>query len=95
VVEMVRVAVPAEALVIITGLVEPKLKVGGSWAAVGLDVIVAVRATLPVNPPLGVMVTVEVFPVVAPAATVTLVPLTEKPGGACVTLTSADPKATA
>jgi len=60
VVEMVRVAVPAEAPVIFTGLVEPKPTVGRSWAPVGLDVTAAVRVTLPVKPPLGVTVIVEV-----------------------------------
>jgi hypothetical protein len=60
VVETVRVAVPALAPVITTGLVEPKLKVGRSWALVGLEVIAAARVTLPVNPPEGVMVMVLV-----------------------------------
>jgi hypothetical protein len=57
---MVRVAVPAVALVISTGLVVPKLSVGGSCEPVGLDVTEAVIATLPVKPPLGV--TVAAFP---------------------------------
>src|ERR1700686_2256230 len=80
VVEMVRVAVPALP-VIITGLVEPKLNVGRSLAPVGMNVIAAVRATLPVKPPLGVTVIVEVLPVVAPGATETAVPLSVKLGG--------------
>jgi len=46
----------------------------GHSAPTGLEVIVAVSATLPVNPPLGVSVMVEVFPVVAPGATDTDVP---------------------
>ena len=78
VVEMVRVAVFAIVSVILTGLVEPKLKVGGYWAPVGLEVTVAVSATLPVKPPSGVTVMVELLPVVAPRETVTVVPPSEK-----------------
>jgi hypothetical protein len=74
VVEIVRIAVPAPAPVIATGLFEPKLRVGGYWAPEGLE------ATLPVKPPLGVTEMVEVLPVVAPGATVTAVPLTVKLG---------------
>lgn len=74
VVLMVSVAVPAVAPVIFTGVVAPKLKVGKSRAPEGLEVIAAVSATLPVNPPLGVTVMVEVLPVVAPGARVTAVP---------------------
>src|ERR1700692_524100 len=81
VVEMVRLAVPAVP-VILTGLVEPKLNMGRSLAPVGMDVIAAVRATLPIKPPLGVTVIVEVLPVVAPGATETGVPLSVKLGGA-------------
>jgi hypothetical protein len=47
----------------------------------------AARVTLPVNPPLGVIVIVDVFPVVAPAFTLMLGPLTASPGGAEVTMT--------
>ena len=75
---MVRVAVPTLAPVMLTGVVDPKLKVGGYWAPTGPDVIVAVSATLLVKPPLGVTVIVEVFPVVAPGVTVTELPLTVK-----------------
>lgn len=78
VVEMVRVAVPGLTPVMLTGLVEPKLKVGGYWAPDGLEVTAAVSVTLPVNPPLGVTEIVEVFPMVAPGATETAVPLTVK-----------------
>ena len=78
VVKMVSVAVPAVAPAILTGLVEPKLKVGGYWAPAGLEVTAAVNATLPVKPPAGVIVIVEVFPVVAPFAIVTAVPLIVK-----------------
>jgi hypothetical protein len=88
VVEMVRIAVPALVPVILTGLVEPKLKVGGYWALVGLEVTAAVSTTLPVKPPLGVTVIVEMFPLVAPGVTETAVPLTVKLGvGATATVT--------
>jgi hypothetical protein len=72
VVEIVSVAVPALALEITTGLVEPKLTVGGSVAPAGLAVICAVKATDPVNPPVGVTVIFDVFPVIAPGSSVTL-----------------------
>jgi hypothetical protein len=85
---MVRIAVPALVPVILTGLVEPKLKVGGYWALVGLEVTAAVSTTLPVKPPLGVTVIVEMFPLVAPGVTETAVPLTVKLGvGATATVT--------
>jgi len=78
--------------VMLTGLVAPKLKVGGYWAPFGLDAIAAVNATLPVKPPSGVTLMVEVFPVVAPGATETAVPLSEKLGlTAVVTVTEFDP----
>jgi hypothetical protein len=84
----VSVAVSAEAPVILTGVVELKLNVGGSWAPVGLDVTAAVSATLPVNPPLGVTVMVDVLPLVAPGLTVTAEPVIAKLGGtAAVTIT--------
>ena len=88
VVENVSVAVSAVAPVILTGVVELKLNVGGSWAPVGLDVTAAVSATLPVNPPLGVTVMVDVLPLVAPGLTVTAEPVIAKLGGtAAVTIT--------
>jgi hypothetical protein len=90
VVEMVRVAVPADAPVILTGVVEPKLNVGRFWAPAGLDVIETVSATLPVKPPDGVTETVEVFPVVAPRLTITPGPPTAKPAGT-VTVTEPVP----
>ena len=71
VVEIVRTAIPGEVLERFTGAAEPKLNVGGFWAPAGLDVTAAVRATLPVKPPLGVNVIVEVFAEVAPGLTVT------------------------
>lgn len=94
VVETVRVAVPAVVPEMLTGVVEPKLKVGGYCAPVGLEVIEAVSVTLPVKPPAGVTVIVEVFPMVAPGETVTAVPLTVKLGlTAAVTTTELDPVA--
>jgi hypothetical protein len=63
---MVSTAFPALAPDILAGEVDPKLSVGGSWAPLGLEVIAAVSATLPVNPPLGAMLMVDVFPVAAP-----------------------------
>jgi hypothetical protein len=80
VVVMVSVAVPAEVPVMTTGAVEPKLNVGGYWALARLEVNAAVNATLPVNPPAGVTVIVEVFPVVAPGARVTVVAETANVG---------------
>ena len=91
---MVSVSMPAAAPEMFTGLVEPKLRVGGSTAPLGLEVTAAVSATLPVKPPDGVTVMVEVFPVVAPAVTVTAVPVIVKPGGP-VTVTEACPEAPA
>jgi len=78
VVEMVRVAVPELVPVMLTGVVEPKLKVGGYCAPAGLEVMAAVSATLPVKPPKGVTEIVEVLPEVAPGATEAAVPLTVK-----------------
>ena len=47
--------------------------------------------TLPVKPPVGVTVMVEAFPLVAPARTVTAVPVTVKLGDATVvTVTEAE-----
>ena len=91
-VDTASVAVPAVAPVMLTGLVEPKLRVGVSCAPLGLEVMAAVRATLPVKPPLGVTVIVEVFPVVAPGLTDTAVPATVTPGAA-VTVTELVPVA--
>jgi hypothetical protein len=77
---MVNVAVPALVPLMLTGVVEPKLKVGRSWAPAGLEVTVAVSATLPVKPPAGVSVMVDAFAAVAPGVTETAVPLIVKPG---------------
>ena len=90
VVVMLRVAVPAVVPVMLTGLVEPKLRVGGYCAPVGLEVAEAVSATLPVKPPAGVRVTVEVLPVVAPGLRVIAVPLTVKLGGSTLAVTVRD-----
>ncbi len=79
-VEMVRAAVAAPVPVMLTGVVLPKFRVGEATAFAGLDVSVAVSATLPVNPSAEVTVMAETFPVVAPAASVTDVPLMVKPG---------------
>jgi len=68
VVEIVSVAVPAEAPVTSAGLVAPKLSVGRNCAPLGADVITAVSATFPVNPPLGVTVIVDVLAVLRPAS---------------------------
>jgi hypothetical protein len=76
VVRMVRVAVSAEAPVMLTGLVEPKRKVGGYWAPVGLEVTAAVSVTLPVKPPAGVTVIAAVLPDVAPGVIETALPVT-------------------
>ena len=82
VVAIVRVPVPAAPGEIARGLLELKLKVGGSEAPAGLLVIAGVRVTLPVNPPIEVTVIVEVFPVAAPAEMLTGVPLTVNSGDA-------------
>ena len=60
------------------------LHVAGSLAAVG--VIAQLRLMTPVNPPEGVNVIVDVFPVVAPGATLIGVPVMEKlaPAGTIV-----------
>jgi hypothetical protein len=83
VVAIVRVPVPAALPAMVRGPVELKLKVGGAEAPLGLVVRAAVRVTLPVKPPVGVTVIIEVLPVVAPAAILTAVRLTVKSGGAC------------
>ena len=81
-VEIVRVVDPADGLVIGTEPAVPKLNSGESPAALdGPLLISAVSATLPMNPPPGATVIVEVLPMVAPGAEmVTVVPLTVNPG---------------
>jgi hypothetical protein len=69
VVEAVSVEVTAAEAVILA-VAGDRLQVAGSLAAVGL--MLQVSATLPVNPPEGVTLMVEVFPVVAPGETVML-----------------------
>jgi hypothetical protein len=94
VVVTVRVAVAVLAPLMLTGLVEPKLRVGGSCAPVGEEVTAAVNATLPVKPPRGFTLMVEVFPVAAPGATLTGVTVIVKPGGTgAVTVTDFVPDA--
>jgi hypothetical protein len=94
VVPMVRVAVPAAAPVMLTGLVPPKLRVGTLCAPPGLEVRAAVSATLPVNPPDGVTVIVDIA--IGPGVTVTGVPVTVKAGGLVPdTVTEACPEAPA
>jgi hypothetical protein len=68
----VRVVVCAVELLMVTegGM----LHVAGALAAVG--VIAQLRLITPVNPPEGVKLILEVFPVVAPGATLTAVPVT-------------------
>jgi hypothetical protein len=87
VVVIVRIAVAAALPVILTGLVAPKLKVGGLAAPCGPDVTAAESVTLPVNPPAGVRVIVDVFPVVAPGAIATAEPVIVKLAGAVAPLT--------
>ena len=72
----VSTALPLDTPVMMTGLVEPKLSVGASTDPTGDDAMVAVSVTLPVNPPLGVTVIVEVLPVTAPGLTVREVAVT-------------------
>jgi hypothetical protein len=66
----------------LTGLLVPKLTVGEPTALGKLEVTEAVNHILPMNPPLGVAVIVEVFPVVAPGDRVTAVPPSAKPPAA-------------
>jgi len=66
VVDIVSVAVLAVEPAMFTGLVDPKLRLGGYCAPAGLELMVGARETFPVKPPAGVTVIVEVFPVVAP-----------------------------
>ena len=72
---IVSVALPLPVPVMSTGDVVPKLNVGTAVAPDGLEVSAAVRVTFPVNPPVGVTVTVDVFPVEAPGDTETAEPL--------------------
>ena len=69
---------PAPGPVTLTGFVAPKLSVGGSCAAAGLEVMAAVNSTVPVKPPFGVIVIVAEFPEVAPGDTEVEVPLIAK-----------------
>ena len=93
VVEMVKVAVPAFVPEIVAGEVSPKLRVGGSFAELGSDVIAADKVTLPVNPPLGTMETFDELPVLAPGATDSAFPVRVKLGLTGVTFTDVVPVA--
>lgn len=87
VVRTVSVPVPAVVPIMLTGDVVPKLNVGGFEAPEGLVVRAAVKATLPVKPPLGVIVIVEVLPLVAPGFTAMAPPLVRpNEAGAAVTV---------
>ena len=66
VVVTVTVAVTAVALTTLTELVTPQ--VAGLTAPDGMVVTAQLRLTMPVNPPLGVTLMVDVLPEVAPAA---------------------------
>ena len=93
-VDTVRVAVPAVAPAMFTGVVDPKLSVGRFAAPVGLALIMAVNATGPVKPFKGVTVMVEAFPAFAPEFIVSDVPVIAKfPIGAVTTVTLFDPVA--
>ena len=84
VVLMVSVAITAVTPVIVGGAVTEH--VGVSTAPMGLPVTAQLRATLPVNPPLGLIVMVDVA-FVPGDAMVTAVPLSLKPGRGAGTLT--------
>ena len=79
VVETVMVAVCAAVPDKLTGLLVPKLNVGGSTALAGPEVTTAARLMLPLNPATGVTVIVEDVPD-APAVTLTLEAEIVKPG---------------
>jgi hypothetical protein len=88
VVEMVRVAMAEPLLLTLAGEDAPKLRVGRCLAPTGAEAIEAVRVTVPVKPPAGVMETVDAFAVVAPAATVTDVVARAKDAGAAAATVS-------
>ena len=94
VVVIVSAAVLLGVPVTVTGLVEPKLKVGTRVAPAGVVVMAAARVTLPVKPPDGVTVMVEVLFALAPAAKSTdVAPIVKPGGGGDVTITVAVPVA--
>ena len=82
----VRVTVCAVAPLIATDA--GMLHVGGSIA--GVDVRAQLRFMTPVNPPEGAKLIVDVFPVIAPGTTLTLVPLREKSPGGGLMVNAAD-----
>jgi hypothetical protein len=85
VVVTVKVAAPGVALPMLIGVVEPKLNVGRSRAAVGVVATIDARSTLPENPLAGVIVIVELFPLVAPGETTTVEPAIAKLGSSGAT----------
>jgi hypothetical protein len=88
VVLIVSVAVAALVPETLAGVVDPKLSVGRLLAPAGELVMAALSAMAPVKLPLGVMVMVDVLPVVAPGITVIAGPVIEK-FGAGVTVIAA------
>ena len=74
----------------LSGAVEPKLKTGRFCAPAGLEVMAAVKDTMPVKPPAGVTEMTDEFPAVAPRAKVTVVPLSVKMGIVTVSLSVVD-----
>ena len=90
---MVSVAVAGVAPESVTGVVEPKLRVGRIVAPSGAELMTAVSDTVPLNPLAGEMVTVDVLPAAVPDAIVTAVPLTVKLGcGSVMTVTELEPR---
>lgn len=85
VVTMISVAVvgldPETAISALDGV---QLKVGKSSAPVGLFVTAALSATVPENPPDGVIVMVDESPLLEPFASVTAVPAIEYAGAEAV-----------
>jgi len=84
VVPIVTTTVGVVVLLTVTEL-EARLQEAGSLAAVGL--MAQLRLTVPLYPPAEVRVTVVVFPVIAPAVTVTLPALVMLNEGATAELT--------
>ena len=73
---------------VISTVAGDRLQVAGSLAAVGL--MLQVSATLPVNPPEGVTLMVEVFPVLEPRTTLTGVAEMVNPGMGLTTTAKTD-----
>lgn len=90
---MVTVTVAATGLALATFTELVTAHVAGLTAPEGIVVTAHVKLTVPVNPPLGDTLMVDVLPVVAPAATVMFPPLLSAKLGAVVTVTVFDPEA--